>query len=157
MENEYQKECESLQGIENALSMKCKLFLKKNREDLMHEDKCLQELVKNEKTLYQKIESVQQKQETTEAAIKRHASRNESVEKLIKLQCTYKKIFDEYEDQLFSTNKKLHDLKLQSEQRDAAHAYFMAQMLREEEDLQNKWYELRKKREEESGKRQRND
>jgi hypothetical protein len=30
-------------------------------------------------------------------------------------------------------------------------------MFREEEDLQNKWYELRKKREKESGKRQRND
>jgi hypothetical protein len=157
MDDEYQKECESLQGVENALRMKRKLVFEKNQEDLMHEDQCLQELTKQEKTLNQKIESVQQKQEDLEAAIKRHESRKKSVERLMKLQCTYKKIFDECEDQLFRTNKKLHDLKLQSEQRDEAHAYFMAQLFREVEDLQNKWYELRKKREKESGKRQRND
>jgi len=146
MDDEYQKECESLQRIENALRMKRKLVFEKNQEDLMLEDQCLQELTKREKTLNQKIESVQQKQDDLEAAIKRHESRNESVEKLIKLQCMYKKTFDECEDQLFSTNKKLDDLKLQREQRDRTHADFVWQSLREVEDLQDKWYELRQKR-----------
>lgn len=146
MDDEYQKECESLQRIENALRMKRKLVFEKNQEDLMLEDQCLHELTKQEKTLNQKIESVQQKQEDLEAAIKWPESRNESVESLMELHCTYKKTFDECEDQLFSNNKKLDDLKRQREQRDRIHADFVWQSLREVEDLQNKWYELRQKR-----------
>jgi len=145
MDDEYQKECESLQGVENALRTKRKLVFEKNQEDLKHEDQCLQELTKQEKTLNQKIESVQQKQEDLEAAIKWHESRNESVERLMKLQCEYQQKFNEHENQLFHTHYKLDKIMQKSKQRDKAHAYFMWQSLREVEDLQNKWYELRQR------------